>query len=126
MINLCLPVSCSDAVWEGEVVLLQVSHQGPAVDLAADTLLHHLPPVELQAGVHRLYAHRGQVSTLRNPDYRTRIWSHVEQEVVTKSFVRLRSYAEVRAEQRRELGIEESPPEMAPDKVVGRVGRTPW
>ncbi|XP_023679450.1 circadian locomoter output cycles protein kaput isoform X1 [Paramormyrops kingsleyae] len=27
------------------------------------------------------------------------------------------SYAEVRAEQRRELGIEESPPEMAPDKL---------
>ena len=31
------------------------------MDLAADTLLHHLPPVELQARVHCLYQHRCQV-----------------------------------------------------------------
>ena len=31
------------------------------MDLAADTLLHHLPPVELQARVHRLHQHRCQV-----------------------------------------------------------------
>lgn len=51
----------SDAVWQREVVLLQVSDQRPAVDLAPDPLLHHLPPVELQARVHRVHALGGQV-----------------------------------------------------------------
>lgn len=51
----------SDAVWQREVVLLPVSDQRPAVDLAADPLLHHLPPVELQARVHRVHALGGQV-----------------------------------------------------------------
>lgn len=32
-------------------------------------------------------------------------------------FIFCLSYAEVRAEQRRELGIEESPPEISADKV---------
>lgn len=51
----------SDAVWQRQVVLLPVSDQRAAVDLAADALLHHLPPVELQARVHRVYALSGQV-----------------------------------------------------------------
>jgi len=51
----------SDAVWQREVVLLQVSNQRPAVDLAPDPLLHHLPPVELQARVHRVHTLGGQV-----------------------------------------------------------------
>lgn len=36
----------SDAVWKRKVLLLSVPDQRPAVDMAADTLLHHLPPVE--------------------------------------------------------------------------------
>lgn len=51
----------SDAVWQREVVLLPVSDQRSAVDLAADSLLHHLPPVELQARVHRVHTLGGQV-----------------------------------------------------------------
>ena len=51
----------SDAVWQRQVVLLPVSDERPAVDLAADSLLHHLPPVELQARVHRVHALSGQV-----------------------------------------------------------------
>lgn len=31
------------------------------MDLASDSLLYHLPPVELTAGVHRLHTHCGQV-----------------------------------------------------------------
>lgn len=31
------------------------------MDLATDTLLHHIPPVELQTRVYRLYTQRGQV-----------------------------------------------------------------
>lgn len=57
--SLC--VSFSDAVRQREVLLLQVPHQRAAVDLAADPLLHHVPPVELQTRVHRLHAHGGQV-----------------------------------------------------------------
>lgn len=51
----------SDAVWQREVLLLPVSDQRPAVDLAADPLLHHLPPVELQARVHHVHTLGGQV-----------------------------------------------------------------
>lgn len=51
----------SDAVWQREVVLLPVSDQRSAVDLAADSLLHHLPSVELQARVHRVHTLGGQV-----------------------------------------------------------------
>lgn len=51
----------SDAVRQREVVLLPVSDERAAVDLAADSLLHHLPPVELQARVHRVHALSGQV-----------------------------------------------------------------
>lgn len=51
----------SDAVRQGEVVLLSVSDQRTAVDLAPDPLLHHLPPVELQARVHCVHTHGGKV-----------------------------------------------------------------
>lgn len=51
----------SDAVWQREVLLLPVSDQRPAVDLAADPLLHHVPPVELQARVHRVHTLGRQV-----------------------------------------------------------------
>lgn len=51
----------SDAVWQGEVVLLSVSDQRTAVDLAPDPLLYHLPPVELQARVHCVHTHGGKV-----------------------------------------------------------------
>lgn len=47
----------SDAVWERKVLLLQISHQRATVDLASDTLLHHLSPVELQARVYCLHTH---------------------------------------------------------------------
>lgn len=46
----------SDAVWKRKVLLLSVPDQRPAVDMAADTLLHHLPPVEFQTRVHRLHS----------------------------------------------------------------------
>ena len=42
-------------------MLLPVPDEGSAVDLAADSLLHHLSPVELQARVHRLHQHCHQV-----------------------------------------------------------------
>lgn len=51
----------SDAVWQGEVVLLSVPDQRTAVDLAPDPLLYHLPPVELQARVHCVHTHGGKV-----------------------------------------------------------------
>lgn len=64
-LNICyvqIPSSVnSDAIWQREVVLLPVSDQRAAVDLAADALLHHLSPVELQARVHRVHALSGQV-----------------------------------------------------------------
>lgn len=41
---------------------------------------------------------------------------HFDQNVIYMFFI-LYSYGEVRAEQRRELGIEESPPEITADKV---------
>lgn len=53
---------CSNAVWEGEILLLSLPDQRSAVDLAADALLHHVPSVELQAWVHRLHSHCCQVS----------------------------------------------------------------
>lgn len=42
-------------------MLLPVSNQRAAVDLVANPLLHHLPPVELQARVHRVHTLSGQV-----------------------------------------------------------------
>lgn len=42
-------------------MLLSVSDQGPAVDLVADTLLHHLPSVELEARVCGVYAPGGKL-----------------------------------------------------------------
>lgn len=43
---------------------------------------------------------------------------HIKTDHVSQLFVfPLHSYAEVRAEQRREQGIEESPPEITADKV---------
>lgn len=64
-INVCytqLPFSTSsDAVRQREVMLLPVPDQRPAVGVAADPLPHHLPPVELQAGVHRVHTRSGQV-----------------------------------------------------------------
>lgn len=59
--KLCVFSADSDAVWQGEVVLLSVSDQRTAVDLAPDPLLYHLPPVELQARVHCVHAHGGKV-----------------------------------------------------------------
>lgn len=45
---------------------LPVSDQRPAVDLAADPLLHHLPPVELQARVRRVHTLGRQVRPKRH------------------------------------------------------------
>lgn len=42
-------------------MLLSVSDQRTAVDLAPDPLLYHIPPVELQARVHRVHTHGGKV-----------------------------------------------------------------
>jgi hypothetical protein len=38
----------SDAEGRGDFLPLSVPYKGPAVDLVADKVLHHLPPVELQ------------------------------------------------------------------------------
>lgn len=59
--GVCVFSADSDAVWQGEVLLLSVSDQRTAVDLAPDPLLYHLPPVELQARVHCLHTHGGKV-----------------------------------------------------------------
>lgn len=48
---------CSNAIRQRKVLLLSVPHQRAAVDLAADALLHHLSPVELQTGVYCLHTH---------------------------------------------------------------------
>lgn len=53
----CFPASRSNAIRQRKILLLQISHQRPTVDLASDTLLHHLPPVELQARVYCLHTH---------------------------------------------------------------------
>lgn len=50
-----------DAVWQRGVMLLPVSDQRTAVDLTADPLPLHLPPVELQARVHRMHILGGQL-----------------------------------------------------------------
>lgn len=50
-------------------MLLPVPDQRAAVDLAADPLLHHLPPVELQARVHRVHALGGQVPRWAGPGW---------------------------------------------------------
>lgn len=42
-------------------MLLPVSNQRATVDLVANPLLHHLPPMELQARVHRVHPLGGQV-----------------------------------------------------------------
>lgn len=42
-------------------MLLSIPDQRPTVDLAPDSLLHHLPSVELAARVYRVHAHRSQV-----------------------------------------------------------------
>lgn len=42
-------------------MLLPVSNQRAAVDLVTDPLLHHLPPMEFQARVHRVHSLGGQV-----------------------------------------------------------------
>jgi len=47
----------SDEDRGGDIVLLSLPHKGPAVDLAAISILHHLPPVELETRVHQLYQH---------------------------------------------------------------------
>lgn len=109
----------SNAVWKGEILLLSLPDQRSAVDLVADPLLHHIPSVELQTGVHCLYSHRCQVSLARVP------WGMLLvslQKLKSKSFFFLFfSYAEVRAEKRRAFGFEElSPPEIAPSSVKVR------
>lgn len=96
--------------------------------MAADSLLYHVPPVELQTWVYCLHSHRCQV--------------HLTASYVVLLFLRLLyvffdamvpprlfnvwisklcyvfSYAEVRAERRRAFGFEElSPPEIAPSSV---------
>lgn len=63
--NLPMILSCplnSNAKWRGNVLLLPFLDQRPAVDLAANSLLHHISPVELQARIHRLHQHSRQVS----------------------------------------------------------------
>lgn len=42
------------------------------MDLASDSLLYHLPPVELTAGVHRLHTHCGQVRVSEHVKSETR------------------------------------------------------
>ncbi|XP_053167550.1 neuronal PAS domain-containing protein 2 isoform X3 [Hemicordylus capensis] len=75
----------SDAVWQREVLLLSVSDQRTAVDLAANTLLYHLPPVELQTRIHCMHAHSCEFSI---------------------------SYADVRVERRQDLILEDTPSEI--------------
>lgn len=119
-------VFCSNAVWQGEVLLLQISHQRAAVDLASDPLLHHLPPVEFQTWVYCLHTHCCKVH--RGLYFQKKSWnlSWLCLSVELRWYVHVSiwfsvslfySYAEVRAEQRRELGIEESLPEISADKV---------
>lgn len=43
-------------------MLLQIPYKGTAMDLAADTLLYHISPVEFQARVYCMYAHSCKVS----------------------------------------------------------------
>nr|XP_054929403.1 circadian locomoter output cycles protein kaput-like isoform X4 [Dermacentor andersoni] len=50
-----------DADRRRHVLPLPLPDQGPAVDLVADALLHHLPPVELQAGIRRMHQHRHEL-----------------------------------------------------------------
>lgn len=52
----------SNAIWEREVMLLQIPYKGTTMDLAANTLLYHISPVEFQARVYCLYAHCCKVS----------------------------------------------------------------
>lgn len=52
---------CSHAIRQRKVLLLPIPHQRAAVDLAPDSVLHHVPPVELSAGVHCLHSHCCQV-----------------------------------------------------------------
>lgn len=47
-------------------MLLPVPYEGTTVDLAADALLHHVPSVELQAGVCGLHPQSHQVNSLLN------------------------------------------------------------
>ena len=47
-------------------MLLPLHDEGSPVDLAAVALLHHVPPVELEARVRRLYQHRCQVRPLKH------------------------------------------------------------
>lgn len=60
ILSVSLPFS--DAVWEREVLLLPFPDQRAAVDLATDTLLHNLPPMEFKARVYSLHAHSSQVT----------------------------------------------------------------
>lgn len=47
-------------------MLLPVPDEGATVDLAADAFLHHVPSVELQAGVCGLHPQSHQVNSLLN------------------------------------------------------------
>lgn len=51
----------SDAEGRGNVLLLQIPHERPAMDLAADQILHHVQSMELEARIHRVHALRGQL-----------------------------------------------------------------
>lgn len=64
--NVIKPFLTSDAEGRRHLVLLPVPDEGATVDLAADALLHHVPSVELQAGVRGLHPQSHQVNSLLN------------------------------------------------------------
>lgn len=134
-------------------MLLQIPYKGTTVDLAANSLLYHVSPVEFQARVYCLYAHCCKVGYflmqsywygsylddifgLRNYSSVKNHWKtsgivckqgglkslvfevhFLNHPIIQQSSLVCSSYAEVRAERRRELGIEESLPEISADKV---------
>ncbi|KAL4704723.1 hypothetical protein ACJJTC_006501 [Scirpophaga incertulas] len=50
----------NDAKGRADLVLLSLPHEGPAVDLAPVTILHHIPPMEFETRICGVHSSRGQ------------------------------------------------------------------